>query len=155
MLVHLTMSAHILSSCDIDKGHGVEYSLCKDRMVVVERHGYYRCTEFGRTGILISIIEVFQGECCSDSASSDNTQTPFKSDSFDLRFNFVLAMPSQNVILPSPPPVPNVPSTLWKQISLTAKTCCELAELDRDDDEAAGVPGMDPAGISYRWHLNE
>lgn len=68
----------------------------------------------------------------------------------DLRFNLVLATPSQNVILPSPPPVPNVPSTLWKQMSFTANTCCEEAELDRDEDEAAGVPGMEPAGISYR-----
>lgn len=69
--------------------------------------------------------------------------------------SLVLATPSQNVILPSAPPVLNVPSTLWKQMSLTAKTCCELAELEREDEEAAGVPGMDPLGISYRWHLNE
>jgi hypothetical protein len=68
----------------------------------------------------------------------------------DVRFNFVLATPSQKVILPSDPPVLNVPSVLWKQISLTAKTCCEVPELERDDEDAAGVPGMDPPGISYR-----
>lgn len=34
-------------------------SLCKDCMIVIERHGYHWCTEFGRTGILVSIIEVF------------------------------------------------------------------------------------------------
>jgi hypothetical protein len=74
---------------------------------------------------------------------------------YNARFNFVLATPSQKVILPSEPPVLNVPSALWKQISLTAKTCWDWPELEREEEEAAGVPGIEPAGISYRWHLNE
>jgi hypothetical protein len=101
---------------------------------------------------LISVIQVFQCECCL----SVCVRCPFdRNQGRDLRFNLVLAIPSQNVKLPSDPPVQKVPSVLWKQISLTAKTCCDPAELDNDEDEAAGVPGIDPAGISYRWHLNE
>jgi hypothetical protein len=49
-------------------------------------------------------------------------------------------MPSQNVKLPSLPPVQNVPWTLWKVMVLTAKTFCE--------PDCAGLPGIELVGMS-------
>lgn len=56
-------------------------------------------------------------------------------------------MPSQKVREPSPPPVQKVPCVWWKEIVLMGKTFW--------DPVTAGDPGMDPVGMSIRWHLNE
>lgn len=98
----------------------------------------------GRTSVS-PLFKSLQEKASRFISSHTHTKTPKTPKSSLL--SFVREIPSQNVKLPSLPPEQKVPCTLWKVRELIAKTFWEPL--------TAGVRGMLPVGMSYRWHLKE